>query len=919
MPGRNEQYNEQLNIIRENQRAGKDNSPEFTRLNTALGKVNEAMTRLSQPGVQMTGAAIGELRALYTEAAIAADNYIKHLPTWVPDRWRSEEGLKRQVGVSRLREFITQDMEALDLYRTNNPMGLEDFLRDARQQVFQAPEHMQSVGNVMSSRNVIEANGMKGVFTENTNVMDTKSVFGFAVSRVTTHLPQNSGDKKYLDELNRLNNAHSTLRGLRGSLSSDDYTKVAAGLKGLNLSSEKVPEDTQQKIRGIGEKLRREGCPYRLILDNDDSKTATPDDLAFTIALGEVMASADKIYSANGVLKSDLHVEKDSSVGDRNTAMSIVSDLIYKPDLLARSSDMKMKLNNGTTISGCYMEWAPGTEIGRKMMSQVTGSSAEKKNARLVFDTPEMVKEAGDMLTIDYICGNIDRHMGNFYVSMEKGENGVYRVTKMTGIDNDQSFPVVGPDELRELGGYYPYIRNAEDFACMKKSTADAVLALSKEKLTFALRHKLTEKEINSAWERTKFLQDQIREGMKQEWEHEDEIRPGKIHVIADDSKAWDVLTLSKVAKLAPQNSFYAQLHRKFVASAVPAFEQLRENAVKEADKGAFTQEYQAMLDAKDPRALTNGNWVQQKLANSALNNEMRIQDLEENEKRVDPDGMLPILPHASQMNLSFTKAADSKTPILEKDKMYQVYHTRRNLSKQTMEYANRALRNLEAEQMGGFFAPGYENHSVVKAAGMEEPNNRYFIDGEPAEAYARRKYWSRDIDARYKTLQDADDKKQFMKEFVSAQILGAMTSGRHHVDMVCITRGQNGRLDPVAYEVNLNLGPADTNGRQKRIDKLAKDADSRENRQIDISNEIGRRINAKMKDGTLNNYNRNVKAWRNAQNAAPQGNQINPNRIEPVAFGELDIQRPRRNAVHRNDNSMQPAQLENQQKKHKK
>ena len=81
---RNEEYNEQLSIIWENKKADHENSPEFNRLNAALGKLNEVMTRLSRPGFQMTGASIAELRALYTEAAIAADKYIEHLPTWVP-------------------------------------------------------------------------------------------------------------------------------------------------------------------------------------------------------------------------------------------------------------------------------------------------------------------------------------------------------------------------------------------------------------------------------------------------------------------------------------------------------------------------------------------------------------------------------------------------------------------------------------------------------------------------------------------------------------------------------------------------------------------------------------------------------------------------------------------------------------------
>ena len=915
MPGRNKEYEDQLDIIRGSQRAGYDNSPEFKLLDTALGRLNEAMTRLSQPGFQMTGASIAELRALYTEAAIAADKYIQHLPTWVPVRWRSDEGIRRQVGVYRLRELITQDMEALNHYRTNNPMGLEDLLRDGRYQVFEEPEQpLQHVGSAMSDRSIIETNGMKGVFTENLNVMNPRDIFGFATTREWARLPQNHRQKKHLDELRRLNTVDSTLGSLRETLGSAEYEKVMNGLGVFNLAVQGVSEASQEKMRQIKERLRQAGCPYKLILSNEELLTANQDDWDFTLALSEVMKKADNIYAANGVLKKDLHVEADSSIGDRNTAMSIVSDLIYRPDLLARSSDMKMKLRNGETVRGCYMEWAPGCSIAA-LPDAITGSAEEKKNARVDFDTPEVVKEAGDMLALDYICGNIDRHMFNFHIGLEKGKDGVYRVTKLKGIDNDQSFPVVGPEELKKLKGHYTHIRNVEDFACMKRSTADSILALTKDKLTFALRHKLTEKEINAAWERTKFLQDHIRKGMNHHWTKEDEIQAGKIHVIDDDSKAWDRLSLSKVAKVAPPNSIYDQIHRQFVNRGIPALKRSRNNAVRDLKRPALQQRYKELVKKNDPAVQNDPDWVSEQLDNEAAANDFQIANMEYGAKFIGEDDMLPVLPSASQMNLSFKRTGESTALILKQDQMYQVYHSRRNLSRQTMEYANRALRALEDEQMGDFFAPGYEDHNVVKAAGMKNPNDRYFIDGEPAERYARRKYWSREINDRYESLQDPYAKKEFMRNFVAAHILGAMTSGRHHVDTVCLTTGDNGKIRVQTYEVNLNLGEADINGRQKRIDDLAKSTGGREKRQNNIRNAVRQKLSQKIDEGALNNYQNNVRAWREAQNARQNAvAQGNPNRVEPVAFEALNVQRPRRNTVHRNENPALQIQKENQQ-----
>ena len=49
MPGRNEEYVEQIQIMTNNQREGEDNSPEFNLLNQTIRNLNERMTEMSQP------------------------------------------------------------------------------------------------------------------------------------------------------------------------------------------------------------------------------------------------------------------------------------------------------------------------------------------------------------------------------------------------------------------------------------------------------------------------------------------------------------------------------------------------------------------------------------------------------------------------------------------------------------------------------------------------------------------------------------------------------------------------------------------------------------------------------------------------------------------------------------------------------
>lgn len=68
---------------------------------------------------------------------------------------------------------------------------------------------------------------------------------------------------------------------------------------------------------------------------------------------------------------------------------------------------------------------------------------------------PSIQKEALELGALDYVCGQFDRHVGNFYIS--RGADGRY---KMTGIDNDGAF---GSDaetnrQLPDLSAAVPFV-----------------------------------------------------------------------------------------------------------------------------------------------------------------------------------------------------------------------------------------------------------------------------------------------------------------------------------------------------------------------------------------------------------------------------------------------------------------------------
>ena len=895
MPDRNDEYLEQLNIIRANKRADRENSPEFTLMNQRLSALNTAMNEMSQEGHQMSPADVSRLRTLYAEAGAALEAYMEHLPTWVPDRWRSPEGLARQGGVERLREFMQQDLAALDSYNPKTPMRLTDFLRDARNYVVDAPARMAKIGAGLSTREIIEQNGQKGVFTENMPVTPDDHIFKDVVDRRSARYVQADPEKPVMDALQRLNREHKTLWKLVKDQPRDILTDLGKKFKKHNFDD--LDESILSKLNRLKLKMQREHYPYKILTTNQEVSQASAADLKFNTMLGEMLEVSAKLKASSSNLDL-MNVEAGRSIGDRNTSMSIVGDLIYCPDLLARSIDMKLRLRNGREIQGTYMEWAKGNDI---MELSKCAPMNERANFAIDFDSPKIIKDAGDLLALDYICGNTDRHMGNFHVAFRKDPDGVYRYKGLQGIDNDESFPVFGPKEMEEDKNSFPNSHTSlpEDIVAMKETTAQSILNLTKEKLTFALRHKLTQKEINAAWERTRYLQDHIQKGMSYEWMSDDEILPGQIHVIPDNSKAWDGMNLSAVAHATPRSSFYQTMDREFTYEAKKDIAKARKQAVTELETPALSRQLTELIAQGNQEVINNPNWVDEQLASKVKANQRLVQKAETDRKSLRSDGPLKPILNQTQINLDYNNRERRDLLYQNALDMYDVYHSRRNLTASLARNAANVLRKIENDQMSHLFAPGYENHSAVKAAKMSNHCSRYFIDGEPAQKYARRKYWSRTVEAEFAALPDRESKQKYMDNFVSAHVLAAMTGGRHHVDVAVLAQSEQGLLQVRLFEAKMNLGRADWNGRQDWIDSTTSKLKDRKTRQEAIRTEVKRVLQEEFDNGHLNAYRDTIRQLKReaAERIYRPGAQANGNTHRQERIGLENLVEPRRRA----------------------
>lgn len=124
---------------------------------------------------------------------------------------------------------------------------------------------------------------------------------------------------------------------------------------------------------------------------------------------------------------------------------------------------------------------------------------------------PKIQKGLHDLEVLDYITGQIDRHCGNIFIEPTSG--------KVTGIDNDASFPEIPRDEMLDRS---PALCNKAVQGMprmMHKDTADKIAAMDPEELRAKLRavtppnggDGLSEAEIEGAVQRLKDLQEAIK------------------------------------------------------------------------------------------------------------------------------------------------------------------------------------------------------------------------------------------------------------------------------------------------------------------------------------------------------------------------------------------------------------------------
>lgn len=167
--------------------------------------------------------------------------------------------------------------------------------------------------------------------------------------------------------------------------------------------------------------------------------------------------------------KSWVGAKEGANIDKRNSAMSSIADLLGVPNLIAHSENMTLSVN-GKKVTGTFMENAVGKEA-----YNLDKDDPMRKYGTEVYETPHVIKQLADMQVLDYICGNIDRHEGNFFIQFDTSDPEHPKAKSIMGIDNDMSFFGRTGEGERKVGNVFI---KPEDMTIVSKSMADTIMHL---------------------------------------------------------------------------------------------------------------------------------------------------------------------------------------------------------------------------------------------------------------------------------------------------------------------------------------------------------------------------------------------------------------------------------------------------------
>ena len=209
------------------------------------------------------------------------------------------------------------------------------------------------------------------------------------------------------------------------------------------------------------------------------------------------------------------------NMSNRNVAMSRIANLLGIGDVIEQSKTVRVKdKTSGETIRGNLMTKAKGIKAGQvinQLRPQIKAERDVNKKEDDVFEkfSPTLQKELSSIQVLDYLCGQGDRHAGNFF--LETNENEQY--AHVHGIDNDNAFST-GVDleaEIKKRKNYVNYQKMVVDskdnlvIAHMDAKLAQNILRITDDEIEYAIKDLIEPKYIEYTKQRFKKMRAAIK------------------------------------------------------------------------------------------------------------------------------------------------------------------------------------------------------------------------------------------------------------------------------------------------------------------------------------------------------------------------------------------------------------------------
>lgn len=639
----------------------------FAALAEALGALQQKTDELyrleNNEYIPMQRTDYDEIMGLYRNALTACDHYL------IGGAALPEDAPAREV-----RALLGKDialLNGLSFTSGEKMLSLPEAVEKARgYTVDLTGMDLKTKGGAQSTRVALEVlsesgRAMKGFFTE-TGVMDPVKQYGAAF-------------KDYYQKLSAIKtNPTNGIGGMRAAMQLAQA--LALDLDGVINDSE--VRAAMQNARSLTKKDRQGnlGIDRNAVTDElfdalDDAQQADP------YLYAELMRTLHGIDIQRSLMGRELGLGVGSNIERRNMGMSIVANLLGRPELVAASVPMTV-VNGKEKKTGIFMESAQGMEMGA-----IPFDHPFKEKTVTDAVSPEGLESLASLQILDYICMNIDRHRGNmFFRFNEQGQ-----LKSVQGIDNDTSFGVREVASNRKSA----VLAALDDLMVIPESLARTLNGLTKEMLQTGLRGVLEAAEIDAAWQRVENIQARIELGRTLP----EQDRPGKLHL---ESGKLRTVTDAEWAELEPARLCNRPM--KMGGSVISLPEEQRHRAME--------------LDAENRNADRNRPDEFTNIFDVALSMPYRLRSVDRKRYEHIEDGDEPMTPEEALDALGEKMAAADSSALAKKDSFY--VQTRAVSGLKAIPTAGDAAIMQEfvkrLEQSGGPFLEGREKYKIVKA-----------------------------------------------------------------------------------------------------------------------------------------------------------------------------------------------------------